>query len=414
MNIMILGNGGREHALAWNFAQSKKVDKIFCVPGNAGTKIEKKCENITLKDNELIEFVKKNVDITFVGPEQPLVDGIVDKFKKNNLKIFGPSKNGAKLEASKGFSKEFMRKYGIQTAKYEIFESYETALNYLKKSKFPIVIKADGLAAGKGVFISNNFEEGKDFLYKVMKKNKFGNAGKKVVIEKFLEGFEASIFALTDGKTIKIITSAKDHKKIFEGEKGLNTGGMGAICPHPQLNEETVEKFKDKIMYPTLKGIQNENMEYNGVIFFGLIVQGKEPYLLEYNVRFGDPETQAIMPLLETNMLEISEKTINNEIDKLKINLKNKYSCCVVAVSNGYPENYEKGYKITVKDNIESKIFYAGTTFKDNELLTSGGRVLSVVSIGNTLENSIKKAYNDIKEISFKGMYYRKDIGGIS
>ncbi|BBE31241.1 phosphoribosylamine--glycine ligase [Tepiditoga spiralis] len=414
MNIMILGSGGREHALAWNFSQSEKVNKIFCVPGNAGTAFENKCENLTLKDTELIDFAKKNVDITFVGPEQPLVDGIVDEFKKNKLKIFGPSKNGAKLEASKGFSKEFMKKYGVQTAKYEIFESYENALEYLKNSKFPIVIKADGLAAGKGVFIAETFKLGKDFLCEIMKKNKFGEAGKKVVIEEFLQGFEASIFALTDGENIKIITSAKDHKKILDGEKGLNTGGMGAICPHPQLTTEILQKFETKIMIPTLNGIKHEDMEYNGVLFFGIIVQSEEPYLLEYNVRFGDPETQAIMPLLETNMLEISEKTIENKIDKLKIKLKNNSSCCIVAVSNGYPETYEKGYKINLKNNIESKIFYAGTSFKDNELITSGGRVLSVVSTEETLEKAIKKAYNDIKEISFEGIYYRKDIGGIS
>ncbi|KLO21962.1 phosphoribosylamine--glycine ligase [Marinitoga sp. 1197] len=413
MRVTIIGNGGREHAIAWKLSKSEKIEKIFCIPGNVGTNIENKCENIKIDSiEEIIKFVKNNkIDFTIVGPEKYFIDGIVDEFQKENLKIIGPDKRASLLEGSKIYAKKFAKKYNIQTAKYKDFNDIDNALLYLKNKKFPVVIKADGLAAGKGVIIVNDYNEAKVALKSFMIDGIFSEAGKKVVIEEYLKGYEMSVFVLFDGENYKLFQTAMDHKKIYEREKGPNTGGMGAISPHPKLNEDLLKKIENKIIKPTITGIKEENLNYNGILFIGLIIQNNEPYLLEYNVRFGDPETQAILPLLENDLMEIFEKTYSKELNKIDIKWKDKISCCVVAVSKGYPFSYEKGFEITIDTN--SQIFYAGTTLKNGKLLTDGGRVLSVVEYDDNIKKAREKAYNSLQKIKFKNMYYRKDIGNM-
>ncbi|SHF09456.1 phosphoribosylamine--glycine ligase [Marinitoga hydrogenitolerans DSM 16785] len=411
MKVAVIGNGGREHAIAWKLSQSKRVKKIYCIPGNGGTALENKCENIDMKNiDEIINFVRKNnIELTIVGPEKYLVEGIVDEFKKEGLNIIGPNKKVSMLEGSKIYAKNFAKKYGVQTAKYKDFKDYNIAVDYIKTVRFPIVIKADGLAGGKGVIISKNFSEAKKTLNDFMNNDVFLGAGKNVLIEEYLEGYEMSIFILLDGENYKIFQTAKDHKKILEGEKGLNTGGMGAISPHPKLSMELMDKIKEKIIEPTISGIKEEKLNYNGILFIGLMIQENEPYLLEYNVRFGDPETQAMLPLLETDLLEIFNHIIEKKLDKINIKWKDNISCCVVLAAKGYPIKYEKGNEI--KTNIDSYVFHAGTILKDGKLLTNGGRVLSIVDFGRNIKEARKRVYNKIKRIEFKDKYYRKDIG---
>lgn len=427
MKILIIGAGGREHAIAWKLLQNKKIEKIYIAPGNAGSELLEKTENVTLK-NDVLEYVtfakEKNIDLTIVGSEELLVYGIVDEFKKNGLKIFGPNKEAAILEGSKAFSKEFMKKYGIKTAIYEIFNDAEKAKKFLNNyNEFPVVIKASGLAAGKGVIIAQNLEEAIQAIEDIMIDEKFGNAGNEVVIEEFLNGVEASILSFTDSKVIIPLLPAKDHKKIGENETGLNTGGMGVICPNPYVTEEIFEDFKNNIMLPTLKGIQEEKMDFEGIIFFGIMITEKGVYLLEYNMRMGDPETQGILPLLENDLLEIINKSFDKKLSDIEIKWKNLYSCCVVGASKGYPENYKKGIivssmkdlkekKICIKDE-SSLVFVAGIKYDGENFMTDGGRVLNVVGIGETLEEARKKAYKIFDEISFENIYFRKDIGDI-
>ena len=345
MKILIVGAGGREHAIAWKLSQNKNVKKIFIAPGNAGAELLEITENVQLKGiQEYIDFAKKNgIDLTIVGSEELLVQGIVDEFKKNGLKIFGPDKKAAILEGSKAYSKDFMKKYGIKTAIYEIFDNSEKAKEFLNNWKdFPVVIKASGLAAGKGVIIAQNLDEAIKAVEDIMVDEKFGNAGSQVVIEEYLDGVEASILSFTDCNVILPLLSAKDHKKIGENETGLNTGGMGVISPNPYVTDEVFEEFKKNIMAPTLKGIQNEGMDFEGVIFFGLMITKKGVYLLEYNMRLGDPETQAVFPLLETDMLEIIKSSFAKKLSEVKVEWKKQYSCCVVASAGGYPEKYNK------------------------------------------------------------------------
>lgn len=412
MKILIIGSGGREHAIAWKIGKNPLVEKIFCAPGNGCTALEHKCENINISSNEkLLEFALKNyVDITIVGPEVPLMEGIVDLFKDNGLNIFGPDKKAALLEGSKAFAKDFMKKYNIKTAAYEVFEEEEKALEYLKNSEHPVVIKADGLAAGKGVVISNSFEESKNTLEEFMTKDRFKGAGKKVVIEEFLEGPEASILSITDGESIIPFISAKDHKQIYEGGLGPNTGGMGVIAPNPCCTEEVLKNFNENILEPTLKGLQEENLKFSGIIFFGIMITKKGPYLLEYNLRMGDPETEAVLPLMESDLLDLILMSINKELKDTNIKWKKAYSTCVITASKGYPGNYKKGFLINGIENLEG-IFGAGVKLENNKLLTNGGRVLCTQALGETLEESIKKAYDKMKKIDFEGIYYRKDIG---
>lgn len=413
MKVLLIGSGGREHAIAWKISQNERVEKIYCAPGNGSTYCENKCENINIsKIDELVKFAKtNNIDLTIVGPEQPLVDGIVDEFKKENLKIFGPSKRGAMLEGSKIFSKKFMKKYGVKTAEYEVFNEYKGALKYIENCKYPVVIKADGLAAGKGVTICENHDEALKAIKEYMVDDVFKGAGKKIVIEEYLKGVEASILSITDGNTIIPFISSKDHKQIYDGNKGPNTGGMGAIAPNPYCTQDVLKDFSENIMKPTLNGIKQEKMEYVGIIFFGLMITEKGTYLLEYNVRMGDPETQAVLYLMKSDLLELIEAACDGKLENCNISYYKGSSCCVVAASDGYPKSYKKGFKINIDKDIESKIFGAGTKVEDNVLKTNGGRVLCVVSRGNTIEEAREKAYNDIKKVKFEGMYYRKDIG---
>ena len=421
MKILIVGSGGREHAIAWKLSKNSKVKKIYIAPGNAGSEMLEKAENIILENDihAYVRFAKENeIDLTFVGSEELLVKGIVDEFKKNDLKIFGPNKNAAILEGSKAYSKNFMKKYGIKTAIYEIFDNSEKAIKFLKEYKeFPVVIKASGLAAGKGVIIAQNLKEAIKTVEDIMVNNKFGEAGNQVVIEEFLNGVEASILSFTDSKVIVPLLSAKDHKKIGENETGLNTGGMGVISPNPYVTNTVFNEFKENIMNPTLKGIQAEGMDFEGVIFFGIMITEKGVYLLEYNMRLGDPETQAVLPLLENDLLELIESSFDKKLSEVNIRWKELYSCCVVGVAEGYPENYKKGDIITGLDNFDENnnelIFIAGAKYENNQFLTNGGRVLNTVGIGTTPNEAREKAYNLLNKINFNGKYFRKDIGEI-
>ncbi len=421
MKILIVGSGGREHAIAWKLSKNSKIKKIYIAPGNAGSEMLEKAENIILENDihAYVRFAKENeIDLTFVGSEELLVKGIVDEFKKNDLKIFGPNKNAAILEGSKAYSKNFMKKYGIKTAIYEIFDNSEKAIKFLKEYKeFPVVIKASGLAAGKGVIIAQNLKEAIKTVEDIMVNNKFGEAGNQVVIEEFLNGVEASILSFTDSKVIVPLLSAKDHKKIGENETGLNTGGMGVISPNPYVTNTVFNEFKENIMNPTLKGIQAEGMDFEGVIFFGIMITEKGVYLLEYNMRLGDPETQAVLPLLENDLLELIESSFDKKLSEVNIRWKELYSCCVVGVAEGYPENYKKGDIITGLDNFDENnnelIFIAGAKYENNQFLTNGGRVLNTVGIGTTPNEAREKAYNLLNKINFNGKYFRKDIGEI-
>lgn len=415
MKILVVGNGGREHAIAWKAAQSEKVEKVYCAPGNGGTYVEDKCENVNLKTiDEMLKFAKENtIDLTIVGPEVYLVDGIVDTFKIAGLKIFGPSKLASQLEGSKAYAKEFMKKYGVKTAEYAVFEEIEPAISYVKNCTYPTVIKADGLAAGKGVVICNTYEEAKKTLEDFMINDIFSGSGKKIVVEEFLDGVEASILSITDGNTIIPFISAKDHKNIFDENKGPNTGGMGALAPNPYCTKEVHDAFDKDILAPTLKGIKEENLDYVGIIFFGLMITKKGTYLLEYNVRMGDPETQVVLPLMKSDLVDLILAAIDKKLEGYKIKWSTGNACCVVAASKGYPKKYETGFEISIVKGIEGKVFAAGVKHEDGKLLTNGGRVLCTTAIGETREDAIDKAYKAIKEVYFDGIYYRNDIGTI-
>lgn len=413
MKILVIGNGGREHAIAWKLAGDERVTKIYCAPGNGGTFIEDKCENINIVDNnELLNFALDNaIDLTVVGPEIYLCNGIVDLFKSYNLKIFGPNQKAATLEGSKTFAKEFMKKYGVKTAAYEAFNDSKEAIEYLKKAEYPIVIKADGLAAGKGVIIAESMEDGIKAINDLMINDTLGGAGKEIIIEEFLQGVEASILSVTDGKTIIPFMSSKDHKTIFEDNKGPNTGGMGTVAPNPYCDEKVLKVFQEDILKPTLRGIQTENLDYVGIIFFGLMICEKGVYLLEYNVRMGDPETQVILPLMESSFLDIIEAAIEGKLSRDMVKFKQMTACCVIGASKGYPGKYEKGELITGVQECSEKVFIAGAEVRYNKLITSGGRVLGVTAIGNDLSEARDKAYKALSEVKFNGMYYRQDIG---
>ena len=414
MKILVIGSGAREHAICNNLLNNEKVSKVYCAQGNAGTAKEKNCENVKISTiDEILNFAKKeSIDLTIVGSEEMLVYGIVDKFEENGLKIFGPNKQAAILEGSKAYAKDFMKKYGVKTAEYELFTDYNKADEYLNRCSYPIVIKASGLALGKGVLICQDKEEAKNALEDIMVKKIFKDAGNEVVIEEFLEGVEASILSVTDSNIIIPFISAKDHKKVGDNDTGNNTGGMGVISPNPYYTKEAEELFIKDILEPTLKGIKAEKMSFAGIIFFGLMITKKGVYLLEYNVRMGDPETQAVLQLLETDYLSIIESAMKRELSTLNIKWKNKHACCVVMASGGYPASYNKGYKIEGIENIKGQCFIAGAKLdENNNIITDGGRVLNVVNIADSLEEARKLTYADIEKIDFKDKYYRKDIG---
>lgn len=418
MKVLIVGSGGREHAIAWKIAQSPKVDKIYCAPGNGGIAEYAECVNIgAMEFDKLAAFAKeKEVDLTVVGMDDPLVGGIVDVFEKEGLRVFGPRKNAAILEGSKAFSKDLMKKYGIPTAAYENFSSPEAALSYLETAKMPIVLKADGLALGKGVLICNTLEEAKEGVKTLMLDKQFGSAGDEIVIEEFMTGREVSVLSFVDGDTIKIMTSAQDHKRAKDGDQGLNTGGMGTFSPSPFYTEE-VDKFcKEHIYQKTVDAMKAEGRTFKGIIFFGLMLTAEGPKVLEYNARFGDPETQVVLPRMKNDIVEVFEACVDGTLDKIELQFEDNAAVCVVLASDGYPEHYDKGFEITGFEAFAEKddyfVFHAGTKRDENgRILTNGGRVLGVTAKGADLKEARKKAYEATEWIFFENKYMRHDIG---
>ncbi|MBU5427561.1 phosphoribosylamine--glycine ligase [Tissierella pigra] len=415
MKVLVLGSGGREHALCWKIAKSNKVSKIYCAPGNGGT--AEIAENIDINVDEidnLLQFaLKNNIDLTVVGPEQPLVLGIVDKFQENGLRIFGVNKECARLEGSKEFSKEFMEKYNVPTAKYRAFTVLEEAIEGIKEFSYPLVIKADGLCAGKGVIICYSEDEAKKTLKDILGNKIFGEEGNKVVIEEFLYGIETSLLCVvTKGKIIPM-ESAKDYKKIYEDDKGPNTGGVGCISPSPIFNEELSKKIEENILKNIRYGLDKEDLDFRGILFIGLMIVNGDPKVLEFNTRFGDPETEVLIPRLDSDIVDLFEKTIDGSFMESDLKWNNNRAITVVLTSGGYPEKYEKGFKITGIDDVDKDtiVFHNGTKMINKDLVTNGGRVLSVVSLGKTIEDTRDKVYNDIEKIKFSNIYYRKDIG---
>jgi len=412
MKILVVGKGGREHALAWRFAQSDKVDEVYVAPGNEGISLEKKCSVVDATTVEqILNFAKsKKIDLTFVGSEDYLANGIVDVFREENLAIIGPEKKSAHLESSKVFSKQFMRRNNVQTANFEVFDNANNAINFAKKTNYPVVVKADGLASGKGVFICDNFEQAFKAIEEMMVESRFSDAGKNIVIERFLNGFEASLFLLLDARNYKFFNFSKDHKKLLDGEKGPNTGGLGAITPHPSIDGRLMKKIDKKVILPTINGLEKEDIFYKGILYIGLLIENGEPYVLEYNVRLGDPEAQSILYLLKSDILELSENIVESNIMDSKIEWYDGYSLCLVLCSEGYPFSYMKGEKIHFEPRIGSKIFFSGVKKVGSDLVTNGGRVLSLVNRAATLEEARKAVYQDAERIHFNSKYYRKDI----
>jgi len=416
MKVLVIGSGGREHTLVWKITQSPKVSQVYCAPGNAGISRLAQCVNIDADSIEkLVDFAQKEkIDLTVVGPELPLSRGIVNEFNKQGLRIFGPSKEATEIESSKVFSKYLMKKYHIPTANYEVFQNSEKALDYIVQKTFPLVIKADGLAAGKGVFIVKNLVEARDALDALMEEKKFGEAGRQVIIEEFLEGEEVSILAFCDGKTVVPMVSSQDHKKIFDNDLGLNTGGMGAYSPVPFYPDEFEKRVLEEILKPTIKGLRREGKEYKGVLYAGLILTQEGPKVLEFNARFGDPETQVILPRLKTDLIDILNAVIEDTLHKINIQWEDNAAVCVVVASGGYPGKYQKGKVISGLERSEKMkniiAFHAGTKFQDNQVITSGGRVLGITAWDETISKAKERAYKGVKEIYFEDMYYRKDI----
>ncbi len=417
MKVLVVGGGGREHTIVWKIAQSSRVEKIFCAPGNAGIAEYAECVNIGVMEfDKLVEFAKeKQIDLVVVAPDDPLVGGAADAFEAAGIRVFGPRANAAILEGSKAFSKDFMKKYNIPTAAYETFDSPEAALAYLETASFPTVLKADGLALGKGVLICNNLEEAKAGVKTIMLDKQFGSAGNRLVIEEFMTGREVSVLSFVDGKTIKIMTSAQDHKRAKDGDQGLNTGGMGTFSPSPFYTKE-VDEFCQKYIYqPTVDAMRAEGREFKGVIFFGLMLTPNGPRVLEYNARFGDPETQVVIPRMKNDIVDVFEACIDGTLDKIDLQFEDNAAVCVVLASDGYPEHYEKGFAITGFDAFKDKegyyVFHAGTKFADGNIVTNGGRVLGVTAKGADLKQARTNAYAATEWISFENKYMRHDIG---
>jgi len=418
VNILVVGSGGREHAIVWKIAKSRKVKKIFCVPGNPGIANLAECvSKIKGEDiNGLREFaIKEKIDLTIVGPELPLTLGIVDGFEDKGLKIFGPSKKAAEIEASKVFAKNLMQKYGIPTGGYKIFKDSKEAKEYIKGHSLPLVVKADGLAAGKGVIICKTEEDALDAIKLIMEKKAFGKAGERIIIEDFLKGEEASFLAITDGKTVAPLPPCQDHKAIFDRDKGPNTGGMGAYSPTPIISPKLKQEIMNSIMIPTVKAMEKEGRPYKGVLYAGLMITNDGPKVLEYNCRLGDPETQPIMMKLKNDLVDVLLSAVEGRLSKIKLNCDNKVALCVVMASKGYPGTYEKGKEIKgieeaskIKDVV---VFHAGTAVNGGKLVTAGGRVLGVTAMGVGIKRAINKAYEAVAKIKWEGVHYRKDIG---
>lgn len=420
MNVLVLGSGGREHAIITSFTNSKLVNKIYALPGNGGTSTIATNIQGDVNDFKKIkeEVINNNISLVFVGPEDPIVYGIYDFFKSDsslkNIKIIAPSKLAGQLEGSKEFAKKFMERYNIPTAKHGTFtkENIDQSDAFLESMNPPYVLKADGLAAGKGVLIIDNLQNAKDELRSMILDKKFGDSSSKVVIEEFLDGIELSCFVLTDGKTYKTLPFAKDYKKIGEGDTGLNTGGMGAISPVPFLDNKFLEKIEERIIKPTIHGIKKENMEYMGVIFIGLIKVGQDPYVIEYNVRMGDPETEVVFPRIKNDLLDLFNSMGSTEFEDIKLQIDDRHAATIIMVSGGYPLDYEKNKIISgLTEETDSIIFHAGTKKVDDNFLTNGGRVIAVTSLSENYKDAVKSSYDQIKKISFDQAYFRKDIG---
>ncbi|MBR3515521.1 MAG: phosphoribosylamine--glycine ligase [Lachnospiraceae bacterium] len=417
MNVLLVGGGGREHAIAMQIAKSPKVDKFYCAPGNAGIASLAECVSIGVMEfDKLVAFAKeKAIDFVIVAPDDPLAAGLVDEFEKAGIRAFGPRKNAAILEGSKAFSKDLMKKYGIPTAAYENFDDAQAALAYLETAQFPIVLKADGLALGKGVLICMNKEEAIAGVKEIMQDKKFGTAGNRMVVEQFMTGREVSVLTFTDGKTIRVMTSAQDHKRAKDNDEGLNTGGMGTFSPSPFYTDEIHEYCVKNIYQPTVDAMAKEGRTFQGVIFFGLMLTADGPKVLEYNARFGDPETQVVLPRMKNDLLEVMEACVDGTLDQIDLQFEDNAAVCVVLASDGYPVSYEKGFEITGLEAFEGKedyfCFHAGSKFADGKIVTNGGRVLGVTATGADLKEARRKAYEATKWVNFANKYMRNDIG---
>lgn len=417
MKVLVVGGGGREHAIVHKLSKSKKIEKIYCAPGNPGIKELAETINISPMDFDLlIKFAKdNNIDLTIAAMDDTLVAGIVDEFEKNNLKIFGPNRRAAIIEGSKAFSKDLMKKYNIPTANYETFSSYEEAVKYIESLSFPIVIKADGPALGKGVLICKSLDEAKESLKEIMLNKKFGKSGENVVIEEFMVGEEVSILCFCDGKTIVPMVSAQDHKRAFDNDEGPNTGGMGTISPSKYYTDDIAKIAMDTIFRPTMEALAKEDREFVGVLFFGLMLTEQGPKVIEYNARFGDPETQVVLPRLKTDLIDIINACLNKQLNNITIEWEDYATSCVILASGGYPDSYKKGYEIIglekCKELKDVFIYHAGTDVKDNKIVNNGGRVLGVMAKGENLEKALEKSYGALNIVSFEDSFYRKDIG---
>lgn len=417
MKVLVVGSGGREHAIVWRFKKNTAIEKIYCAPGNAGIGLDAECVPIgAMEFDKLVDFAKsEKIDFTIIGMDDPLVGGVVDAFEKEGLRVFGPRKNAAIIEGSKAFSKDLMKKYGIPTAKYESFTDYEEAKKYLDNQEMPIVIKADGLALGKGVLICMTREEAESGLKEIMLDKKFGSAGNAVVIEEFLQGPEVSVLSFCDGKTVVPMVSAQDHKRALDGDKGLNTGGMGTFSPSVFYTEEMNEECMKTIFQPTVDAMAKEGRPFVGILYFGLMLTKDGMKVIEYNARFGDPETQVILPRLKTDLLEIMEACVDGKLADMNIEWYDNAAVCVVLASGGYPVAYEKGFEIKGLDEIAKRddivVFHAGTAEKDGKLVTNGGRVLGITGIGKDINEAIKIAYEGVEIVDFEKKHFRTDIG---
>lgn len=417
MKVLVVGGGGREHALVRKIKESKKVDEIFCTPGNGGISYDAKCFDVAATDIDGVVNLAKEIkaDLVVVAPDDPLVAGMVDALNEAGFKTFGPRANAAIIEGSKVFSKELMQKYNIPTAEYKVFDNVEEAIEYIKeRNEFPTVIKADGLALGKGVIIPENLEDAIAGVKEIMEDKIFGASGNNIVVEEFLTGPEVSVLAFTDGKCVKPMVSSMDHKRALDGDKGLNTGGMGTVSPNPYYTQEVAKECMDKIFIPTINAMNNEGRTFKGCLYFGLMITPKGPKVIEYNCRFGDPETQVVLPRLKTDIVDIFEAIDNETLSDLDVEWSDDACACVIMASGGYPKSYPKGIEITGLSNGQLDgvtVYHAGTKLQDNKLVTSGGRVLGVTALGDTLENALKKSYDAVEKIHFEGAHYRRDIG---
>ncbi len=413
MNILVVGGGGREHAVIKKIKENKAVEKIYALPGNGGIARDAECIDIAATDIEKITAFAENnnIDYAIVTPDDPLVLGCVDKLEAKGIPCFGPNSAAAIIEGSKVFSKKLMKKYGIPTAEYEVFDNAQSALKYLDTAPIPTVIKADGLALGKGVIIAETRDAARAAVVEIMENKKFGKSGDNIVIEEFLTGPEVSVLSFTDGKTVVPMISSMDHKRIGDNDTGLNTGGMGTIAPNPYYTAEVARECMDKIFLPTMHAMNSEGREFKGCLYFGLMLTQNGPKVIEYNCRFGDPETQVVLPLLKTDLLTVMQAVTEERLSEITVEFSDESACCVIMASGGYPEKYEKGYEIEIPADVADNVYVAGAVIKDGKLVTSGGRVLGVTACADTLEKSIKKAYNSVEKIKFRGAYYRRDIG---